>query len=349
MDLASEKDGFDIDTAWATFSTGIDNGHGVLTSAISVPDTPSTISKVCPEPSELKISTKTKIAYIAPQNGDQSCSKLNIDIRNLFWKIPIINYDLQQTGVVKKEMKCNSETKAELEEVFRLCEKEDFIRFHITKHIDKHTGNIHFKDVRKITSGISKHDIIHSRTQEKSAFFNCIVVNIRLFINETFKEFHVKLFNTGKIEMPGTHEPGVNELIGEYISKIITDATGNKINVLKHSHTALVNSNFTLNFELDRDKLMHRLHVGKYDIISSFDPCSYPGIRNVVKFKNVYAAFPELNDMIVGGDPEESTMSCMIFRTGSVLLVGKCCDTMLHYLYKYICNIMHTEYHAIAT
>ena len=147
--------------------------------------------------------------------------------------------------------------------------------------------------------------------------------------------------------MPGTHEPGIYELVVGYISKLITNATGKETKVMNHSHTALVNSNFTLNFQLDRDKLMTRLHKGKYDIISSFDPCSYPGVRNVIKFKNIYAAFPELNDMIVGGNPE-STMSCMIFRTGSVLLIGKCCDVMLHYLYKYICKILRTEYNEIA-
>ena len=337
MDVVPEKAEFNIEEAWATFSTGIDNGHGVLASAVSVTDAPSTVSKVCPEPSDLKISTKTKIAYMEPLIG----------IYELFWKIPIVDYHLQKVGVVKKEMKCNSDTKAELDEMFRLCEKEDFVRFHIVKHIDKTTGNVHFKDVRKIISGISKHDVMHKRVKQKSAFFNCIVVNIRLDIDGVFKEYHIKLFNSGKIEMPGTHEPGVYELVVGYISKLITNATDLEAKVLNHSHTALVNSNFTLNFQLDRDKLMNRLRVGKYDIISSFDPCSYPGVRNVIKFKNIYAAYPELNDMIADGDLE-STMSCMIFRTGSVLLIGKCCDTMLQYLYKYVCDILRTEYDAIA-
>jgi hypothetical protein len=336
MNCASEQDEFDIDEAWAAFSTDTDNGHQVLASAISVTDASSVASGLCPEPSELKISTKTKIAYMEPIIG----------IYDLFWKIPIIDYHLQMPGVVKKEMKCSSDTKEELDEMFRLCENEKFVRFHVVKHIDKTTGNVHFKDVRKIISGISKHDVLHKRVKQKSAFFNCVVVNIRLDIDGVFKEYHIKLFNSGKIEMPGTHEPGINERVVGYISKLIENATGKESKVLNHSHTALVNSNFTLNFELDRDKLMDRLHKGKYDIISSFDPCSYPGVRNVIKFKNICAAYPELNDLIVDG-VRDGTMSCMIFRTGSVLLIGKCCDIMLQYLYKYVCDILRTEYNAI--
>jgi hypothetical protein len=34
----------------------------------------------------------------------------------------------------------------------------------------------------------------------------------------------------------------------------------------------------------------------------------------------------------------------MIFRTGSVLIVGKCNETILNNTYKYIVNILETEY-----
>jgi len=33
----------------------------------------------------------------------------------------------------------------------------------------------------------------------------------------------------------------------------------------------------------------------------------------------------------------------MIFRTGSVLIVGKCSETILHELYKIICDILINE------
>ena len=37
----------------------------------------------------------------------------------------------------------------------------------------------------------------------------------------------------------------------------------------------------------------------------------------------------------------------MIFRTGSVLIVGKCTEEMLNQIYVFLCTIFETEYHDI--
>ena len=37
----------------------------------------------------------------------------------------------------------------------------------------------------------------------------------------------------------------------------------------------------------------------------------------------------------------------MIFRTGSVLIVGKCNEDILNNTYNYIVNILETDYHKI--
>ena len=34
----------------------------------------------------------------------------------------------------------------------------------------------------------------------------------------------------------------------------------------------------------------------------------------------------------------------MIFRTGSVLIVGKCTEQILHEIYRFVRNILQTEY-----
>ena len=45
-------------------------------------------------------------------------------------------------------------------------------------------------------------DVINQRKKKKSAFYNCFVI-YRIKINGRFKEIHVKIFNTGKLEIPG--------------------------------------------------------------------------------------------------------------------------------------------------
>ena len=39
----------------------------------------------------------------------------------------------------------------------------------------------------------------------------------------------------------------------------------------------------------------------------------------------------------------------MIFRTGSVLIVGKCSEKVLVYIYEFIRKILQDEFHKIAT
>ena len=87
----------DLDTAWNNFQqnnyteTNIDNQNKFE-------------NKKNINCTELYISTKTKISYL---NNE-------IDLNNVFWKIPIINYYHEIEGVVKKEMKFNSLSKIEL-------------------------------------------------------------------------------------------------------------------------------------------------------------------------------------------------------------------------------------------
>ena len=56
---------------------------------------------VIPKCSELYISTKTKIAYLNTE----------IDLNNIFWKIPILDYHMPKEGVIKKQIKVNCDTK----------------------------------------------------------------------------------------------------------------------------------------------------------------------------------------------------------------------------------------------
>jgi len=53
-----------------------------------------------PKSSEIYISTKTKIAYL----------NIPIELKSVFWNIPLIPYAKPCNGVIKKQMKFNSIT-----------------------------------------------------------------------------------------------------------------------------------------------------------------------------------------------------------------------------------------------
>ena len=147
-----------------------------------------------PKCSELHISTKTKIAHL-----NQS-----INLNEIFWKLDVKEYYNPVCGIIKKQMKVNSTTQKELDEIFNKIKLEKrFVNQNIISHIENPNGRVKFRDIRKINIGIAKKDIESYRSKIKSAFYNCFVLIIRIKHECKFKELHVKVFNTGQLEIPG--------------------------------------------------------------------------------------------------------------------------------------------------
>ena len=144
-----------------------------------------------PKASDIYISTKSKIIFL----------NSSIDLKTVFWNIPVISYSLPVNGVVKKQMKFNSTAPEELEFIKDKLVNELYADEHIITNINNPTGRIKFKDVRKVSIGICKKDLLSYRCKKKSAFYNCFVLIMRMK-NENdndFKEHHVKIFNTVKL------------------------------------------------------------------------------------------------------------------------------------------------------
>lgn len=294
------------------------------------------IDSVAPKPTNIYISTKTKIAYL----------NTTIELKKIFWDIPIISYSQVSNGVIKKQMKFNSTEKEELEFIQDKIKNETYFEENVIIHIDNPTGRIKFKDIRKISIGISKKDILSYRCKKKSAFYNCFVVILRMKIEQTFKEFHVKVFNTGKLEIPGVQNETIFQLILDEVIKILQPYVNPGLGYKPDTNeTVLINSNFNCGFFINREALNDILKF-KYKIQAMYDPCSYPGIQCKFYYnpdvdiqngcqisqenKNLYKNIKEV--------------SFMIFRTGSVLIVGKCDENILMVIYDFLKIILNNEY-----
>lgn len=292
-----------------------------------------------PKASDIYISTKTKISYLNSP----------IDIKEMFWSVPVIPYAKQCNGVVKKQIKFNSTTPEELDEINQKLKKETYYEEHIITSINNPDGRIKFKDIRKISVGISKKDIMSYRSKKKSAFYNCFVMMLRMEINNVFKEFHVKVFNTGKLEIPGIQ----NEITFNMVLKLVVDTLQPhlqfKLSVNETSKTVLINSNFNCGFFINREVLSDILKY-KYNIQSIYDPCSYPGIQCKFYYNPDSKSNFASNSQIIAETKNTSNenmykkISFMIFRTGSVLIVGKCDESILLEVYEYLKTILHNEY-----
>jgi hypothetical protein len=293
--------------------------------------------KVLPKCSDIYISTKTQIAFL----------NQTIPLSDVFWKIPIIEYSIPREGIIKKQMKFNSLTPDELKNNLSNINEDEYCEHYILTHIENPTGRIKFKDIRKISIGLSKKDIISYRCKKKSAFYNCFVIIIRLKWRNNFREIHAKIFNTGKIEIPGIQSDELLNQVLDLIVKYMQPLIQSKIPlnyIPEKNETVLINSNFNCGFYINREKLFDLLR-DKYHINSSYDPCSYPGIQCEFYYntKNKVQSGQQPSNY-KKTDRTSMKVSFMIFRTGSVLIVGKCDEDILRQIYVFIKNILQSEY-----
>jgi len=129
--------------------------------------------------------------------------------------------------------------------------------------------------------------------------------------------------------------------------------------------TVLINSNFSCGFFINREIFYDILKM-KYNIQAIFDPCSYPGIQCKIYYDEITGIHTGTLDSInknstkkkIGKMNEHEVslsniqdiqdkrkeLSFMIFRTGSILIVGKCDEEMLLQIYQYLVKILHDEY-----
>lgn len=335
-----------VDTAWESF---LESGHGGNKNLkLPANHKQGNLDKLIPKCSDIYISTQTKIAYLNQV----------IDLTKVFWALPVMQYHETKEGIIKKQMKVNSISKEEVAVVEeRIAATDGIVIVDTISKIDNpNARKIKFKDVRKINVGLCKKDLTSYRTKRKGAFYNCFVVILRISDNDIFREAHVKVFNTGKLEIPGIQTTAflykvldkLIEIVGEYCEKPL-DYQKNDI------ETVLINSNFSCNYFIDRDKLAEILKY-QYHIHVVYDPCSYPGIQ----CKFYYNEDNKANNGICScekkcskkgsgkGQNQCLEISFMIFRTGSVLIVGHCDENILQKIYEYVKIVLLTEYEKIA-
>jgi hypothetical protein len=283
-----------------------------------------------------------------------------VDIYDIFWKIPVQHYYQRCEGVIKKQIKFQTTDPAYIASIKEKLEQQPrCYDEYIIEHIDNPTGRIPYKDQRKVSIGLCKKDLQCGNSKKKRAFFNCFVLILRIHggiapledrapeDDVLYKEMHVKVFNTGKLEIPGIQEDSTLVRVLQLLVTVLRPYLGEGLDYMKNRcETALINSNFNCGFYIDRDKLFHLLKY-KYRMNCNYDSCSYPGIQS--KF---YYIPDKRHDEQNGQQPVSMEMpyyevSFMIFRTGSILIVGKCNEDILHVIYRFICSILLTEYSGI--
>lgn len=310
-------------------------------------------SEKVPKCDELYISTKTKVLFLNQP----------IDIQTVFWNIPVIEYWRPIMGVVKKQMKFVAKTEEEYNEYRKKLEGIPYYTENIIKQINNpQARRLKFKDERKLTIGISKKDIMNCRGKVKNAFYNCFAMILRFEYAGEFKEIHVKVFNTGKLEIPGILNAQLFTIVRNMILDTLQPFIETELLFLENSSedNVLINSNFNCGFYINREKLYSILRSDKYGIETAYDPCSYPGVKCKFYFNNeigfdvalqngrIQAYERNMKMSELDDNKKYTEVSFMIFRTGSCLIVGNCSESILMFIFDFIKNILKQEYERIS-
>lgn len=347
-----------IDNEWLQFK---DNQNSDFNNTIGLSKLKK--EKSCgkaPECSEIYISTQTKIAYLNQK----------IDLYKLFWLLPVIDYFSPKNGIIKKSIKTNSNSQEESDILDKKISKQKNI--FVTK-LSYIKNDKKFKDVKKIDMGLCEKDIISYRKKKRGAFYNCFALILRILYKDRFREIHVKIFNTGKLEIPGIQFDELLDVTLDNLIDIIQPFIDTKVSYNANGvDTVLINSNFTCRYFLDRFKLFQTLKYD-YNIQASYDPCSYPGIQCLFYYnlKNKEHNGVHMKDLLKSEDDKSEDgksedgknedgknedgkeidvwrkISFMIFRTGSVLIVGNCNKYILNITYEFIKNVLKNEFNNI--
>lgn len=320
-----------IDNEWMQFKDTINSNGGNI--SLKQPKIKKKIIEKMPKCSEIYISTQTKIAYLNQK----------IDLNTLYWNIPVIDYFSPKNGIIKKSIKINCNTEKQHEELLKKIADQQNI---FVTELSSIKNKKKFKEVKKIDIGLCVKDIVSYRKKQKGAFYNCFALILRIYYNQQFREVHVKIFNTGKLEIPGIQ---YDELLTITLDNLITILQPFVKKTLSYNkkdiNTVLINSNFTCGYFLDRFKLFQKLKY-KYNIQASYDPCSYPGIQCLFyynKRNTEHNGVHEENENL----KDWSKISFMIFRTGSVLVVGNCDKNILNIVYEFIKDVLKKEFEDI--
>lgn len=306
----------DLESQWETFMTEDFDVNELNNFSINSSPIDSNNTKDIPISSDLKISTKTKLLYL----------NHTFNLKELFFTLKTIDYDDEKEGIIKKQIKFNFNNKEDVDYFESMIKNEKNVKMKILNQINNPTGRVKFKDVRKVDIGFCNNDVVSPKKESKSAFYNCFVINYRKKYKGKFVEFHVKLFNSGKIEVPGIHnEDLLNIIINQVIESLQPHFKTKIFEIVEKRELILINSNFNCNYYLNREKLV-KILKSKYKIKCNLDSCNYPGIQCKYKLE------------------DNREISFMIFRTGSVLIVGKCEEDELIVIYNYLVDIFKNEY-----
>jgi TATA-box binding protein (TBP) (component of TFIID and TFIIIB) len=158
----------------------------------------------------------------------------------------------------------------------------------------------------------------------------------------------VKIFKNGTVQMTGVRSIPDGNLLNECVFEVVKKIADKVVEInnleLGKFYVRLINSDFTVSYNIRRKELHHILVSPLYGNTSSFQPGTYPGVKlqyfwnqgdnhGVCTCTNKCFGKGQLP-----GECKKITVS--IFESGKVLITGAIEFHQIDEAYAYICNIL---------
>jgi len=196
----------------------------------------------------------------------------------------------------------------------------------------------------EINKGFNDKKLSKKKLESKKYFYNQLTLHIHNSLKKN-KRVNVKIFNNGRIQMTGINSDLVGSTTMEIVLKEFNKLSNKSdifsdINILQIGdlETVLINSDFDIHHEVDRDNL-HRAIVDN-GYLSSYEPCNYPGVNikyyyNPLK-RNFGICDCEKHCNGKGLNDTCKKITIAVFKSGKIIITGGRSKYHIQIAYEFI-------------
>jgi hypothetical protein len=323
----------------------------------------------------LSISTKSNVLKLAWDH---------VPYIELFWKTPVMDYLSPSEGIVRKELMISlssiDKATAYFDRRDRYCQlyPDQVVTERLlplargpTSDLRKSENRLMFppfdrtwrgsQDTRSLHVGICQKEIECKKRDQRKAFPNCFVFYLRWSrdpFTTLFEESHIKIFSTGKIDMPGLN----NEQQSIHVEQLIQDwvfppAMFDVLHLsppstlwkrFPEAKIVLMNAEFQCNFPLQTNALRDLL-LQQYRLSSELKN-ENPGLKCTLYLDSrLPLSLPEQTFRLPdeGAAAHCGKVTYTFFHSGEVLVSGACLESMLLFTFDFIRHVLLTHWKEI--
>ena len=200
----------------------------------------------------------------------------------------------------------------------------------LAEKLDVNNNILYIEYGSEINKGINNKKISDKKRAIKKYFYNQLTIHIYNKLKKNLR-VNVKIFNNGRIQMTGINSDLVGSTTIDILLKEFNKLSDNndifnekEILQIGDLETVLINSDFDIHHEVDRESLHRAIVENGY--LSSYEPCNYPGVNIKYYFNPLKRNFGICDcDKPCNGKGLDNTckkITVAVFKSGKIIITG---------------------------